>query len=66
LLAFAFLAHGLLFLFPPANMVELMNEVVSPGFRIFLGVTEVLPHSDLRCRVSRASCPGSSPAPPRG
>jgi uncharacterized membrane protein YphA (DoxX/SURF4 family) len=42
LLALAFLAHGLLFLFPPANMVELMNEVVSPGFRIFLGVAEVL------------------------
>jgi uncharacterized membrane protein YphA (DoxX/SURF4 family) len=42
LLALAFLAHGLLFLFPPANMVELMNEVVSPGFRLFLGMAEVL------------------------
>jgi uncharacterized membrane protein YphA (DoxX/SURF4 family) len=42
LLALAFLAHGLLFLFPPANMLELMNEVVSSGFRIFLGVAEVL------------------------
>jgi uncharacterized membrane protein YphA (DoxX/SURF4 family) len=42
LLAAAFLAHGLFFLFPPANMVALMNSSIPPAFRIFLGVAEVL------------------------
>jgi uncharacterized membrane protein YphA (DoxX/SURF4 family) len=42
LLAAAFLAHGWLFLFPPANMVERMNAAIPPAFRIFLGVAEVL------------------------
>lgn len=41
LLAVAFLAHGWLFLFPPAAMVELMKPI-PPAFRIFLGVAEVL------------------------
>ena len=41
LLAAAFLAHGLLFLFPPADMLELMKFIPS-GFRIFLGVAEML------------------------
>jgi uncharacterized membrane protein YphA (DoxX/SURF4 family) len=42
LLAVAFLAHGWLFLFPPAEMVELMNSSIRPAFRIFIGVAEVL------------------------
>ena len=42
LLAVAFLAHGLLFLFPPADMVELMNASISRPFQLFLGVAEVL------------------------
>ena len=42
LLAIAFAAHGWLFLFPPADMVELMNATIPPAFRIFLGVAEVL------------------------
>jgi putative oxidoreductase len=42
LLALAFFAHGWLFLFPPAGMVELMNSTISPAFRIFIGVAEVL------------------------
>jgi putative oxidoreductase len=42
LLAVAFLAHGLLFLFPPANLVEVMNSTIRPAFRIFIGVAEVL------------------------
>jgi uncharacterized membrane protein YphA (DoxX/SURF4 family) len=42
LLAVAFLAHGLLFLVPPAEMVEQMNSAIQPGFRIFIGVAEVL------------------------
>ena len=41
-LAVAFFAHGWLFLFPPADMVELMNASISPPFRLFIGVAEVL------------------------
>ena len=41
LLAVAFFAHGCLFLFPPASMVEQMS-IIPPAFRIFLGVAEVL------------------------
>jgi uncharacterized membrane protein YphA (DoxX/SURF4 family) len=42
LLAVAFFAHGWLLLFPPADMVELMNSTIGPSFRIFIGVAEVL------------------------
>jgi uncharacterized membrane protein YphA (DoxX/SURF4 family) len=42
LLAVAFLAHGWLFLFPPAEMVGLMNAVIPPAFRMLIGVAEVL------------------------
>ena len=42
LLAAAFLAHGLLYLSPPAEMVEQMNAAIAPGLRIFIGVAEVL------------------------
>jgi len=42
LLAVAFLAHGLLFLFPPAAILELMKDLIPTAFRIFLGVAEVL------------------------
>jgi uncharacterized membrane protein YphA (DoxX/SURF4 family) len=42
LLALAFFAHGCLFLFPPASMVDLMNASVPRWFQIFLGVAEVL------------------------
>jgi hypothetical protein len=42
LLAAAFLAHGVLFLNPPADLLELMNKSIPPAFRIFLGVAEVL------------------------
>jgi hypothetical protein len=41
LLAAAFLAHGLLFLFPPAAMLELLRPIPT-GLRLFLGVAEVL------------------------
>jgi uncharacterized membrane protein YphA (DoxX/SURF4 family) len=41
LLAVAFLAHGLLFLFPPASLLEVMNSTIPPWFRLFLGVAEV-------------------------
>jgi uncharacterized membrane protein YphA (DoxX/SURF4 family) len=42
LLALAFLAHGWLFLSPPASMVEQINAAIAPPFRIFIGVAEVL------------------------
>jgi uncharacterized membrane protein YphA (DoxX/SURF4 family) len=42
LLAAAFLAHGLLFLFPPPDMIAVMNASIAPPFRLFLGVAEVL------------------------
>lgn len=42
LLALAFLAHGWLFLSPPAEMVEVLNSSISPAFRVFIGVAEVL------------------------
>jgi hypothetical protein len=42
LLAAAFLAHGWLFLFPPAELVEQMNASLPRWFQLFLGVAEVL------------------------
>jgi uncharacterized membrane protein YphA (DoxX/SURF4 family) len=42
LLAAAFLAHGLMLLFPPESIVEQMNASMSRGFQLFLGVAEVL------------------------
>jgi len=41
LLAAAFFAHGMLFLTPPANMVEALSVFPRP-FQIFLGTAEVL------------------------
>lgn len=41
-LAAAFLAHGLLFLSPPAEMVEQMNASLPRWFQLFLGIAEVL------------------------
>jgi uncharacterized membrane protein YphA (DoxX/SURF4 family) len=40
-LALAFFAHGWLFLFPPASMVEQMNESLPRWFQLGLGVAEV-------------------------
>jgi hypothetical protein len=42
LLAAAFLAHGWLFLSPPADVVEQMNALLPRWFQLFLGVAEVL------------------------
>ena len=42
LLAVAFLAHGWLLLFPPVEILGLMNASIPPAFRIFIGVAEVL------------------------
>ena len=42
LLAVVFLAHGLLFLRPPPEMVAQMNASLPRWFQVFLGVAEVL------------------------
>jgi hypothetical protein len=42
LLALAFLAHGLMFLFPPASIAAQMNASLPRWFQLFLGVAEVL------------------------
>ena len=42
LLAAAFLAHGLFFLSPPAEMMAMLNATTSPALRLFIGVAEVL------------------------
>ena len=42
LLAAAFLAHGWLFLSPPATMIDQMNAAINPALRFFIGVAEVL------------------------
>ena len=42
LLAAAFLAHGLLFLAPPADIAVQMNASLPRWFQVFLGVAEVL------------------------
>ena len=41
LLALAFLAHGLMFLFPPPEIEVLMDASLWKPFRLFLGVAEV-------------------------
>jgi uncharacterized membrane protein YphA (DoxX/SURF4 family) len=42
LLAAAFLAHGLFTLFPPAEMVAMINAQLGVGLRLFIGVAELL------------------------
>jgi uncharacterized membrane protein YphA (DoxX/SURF4 family) len=42
LLAVAFFAHGLLFLFPPPEIAALMDASLPRWFQLFLGVAEVL------------------------
>jgi uncharacterized membrane protein YphA (DoxX/SURF4 family) len=42
LLAIAFLAHGLLFLSPPAELVDQINASLPRWFQLFVGVAEVL------------------------
>ena len=42
LLALAFLAHGLMLIFPPAAIADQMNAALPRWFQLFLGVAEVL------------------------
>ena len=41
-LALAFLAHGIMFLHPPAQVAAMMNAFLPRWFQLFLGVAEVL------------------------
>jgi hypothetical protein len=41
LLALAFLAHGYIFLVPPAEIVEQMNALLPRWFQLFLGIAEI-------------------------
>ena len=42
LLAVAFLLHGWLMVAPPAEMVAMINAQLGAGFRVFIGVAELL------------------------
>ena len=42
LLAAMFLFHGWIMVFPPPELVALMNAQMAPWFRLFVGVTESL------------------------
>jgi uncharacterized membrane protein YphA (DoxX/SURF4 family) len=41
LLAAVFFAHGWTFLFPPPEVIAMLNASISPAFRILLGAAEV-------------------------
>jgi putative oxidoreductase len=42
LLALAFAAHGVMFLAPPAAMVEQLNASIPPALRLFIGGAELV------------------------
>jgi putative oxidoreductase len=42
LLAALFLWHGQFMVFPPADMVAMINANIGPGLRVFIGVAEIL------------------------
>jgi uncharacterized membrane protein YphA (DoxX/SURF4 family) len=66
LLALAFLAHGWLFLFPPASVVEQMNASLPRWFQLFLGVAEVLAAVGLTLPGLTRIAPGFVPAAAAG
>jgi len=66
LLALAFAAHGWLLLAPPASLIEAMNASMSTGFRLFLGVAEVLAAIGLILPGITRIMPGLVPAAAAG
>ena len=42
LLAALYVWHGLLYVAPPAEMVDMINATLAPGLRTFIGVAELL------------------------
>ena len=47
LLAAAYVAHGWMMVSPPAELLAMMNEQLGEGFRLFIGVAELLAASGL-------------------
>jgi len=41
LLALVYLAHGGMLIFPPASLIDIINQSIGPNFRVFIGVAEV-------------------------
>jgi uncharacterized membrane protein YphA (DoxX/SURF4 family) len=66
LLALVFFAHGLLFLFPPASVVEQMNATLPRWFQLFLGVAEVAAGFGLTLPGMTRIKPGLVPAAAAG
>ena len=42
LMAALFFWHGQFSVFPPADMVAMINENIGPGLRVFIGIAEIL------------------------
>src|SRR5689334_25406759 len=42
LMAALFFWHGQFSVFPPADMVAMINENIGPNFRVFIGISEIL------------------------
>jgi uncharacterized membrane protein YphA (DoxX/SURF4 family) len=66
LLAVAFLAHGGLMLFPPPDILALMNESMSTGLRFFIGIAEVAAAIGLTLPGITRIMPGFVPAAAAG
>lgn len=66
LLALAFLAHGWMFLSPPPELLDQMNASIPPGFRLFIGVAEVLAAIGLTLPGLMRILPGTVPAAAAG
>ena len=66
LLALAFLAHGLMFLFPPPEIAVQMNAFLPRWFQLFLGVAEVLAGVGLTLPSLTRIKPGLVPAAAAG
>ena len=66
LLALAFLAHGIMFLTPPAEVAALMNAFLPRWFQVFLGVAEVLAAVGLTLPGLTRILPGLVPAAAAG
>ncbi|MEO8180378.1 MAG: DoxX family protein [Deltaproteobacteria bacterium] len=66
LLALAFLAHGILFLAPPAEIAVQMDALLPRWFQLFLGVAEVLAAVGLTLPALTRIRPGLVPAAAAG
>jgi len=42
LLAALYVWHGLLYVSPPVEMIDMINAMLAPGLRTFIGVAELL------------------------